>query len=413
MAHERPARNGLTLMLCGFAALCEGIDLQAAGLAAAGISAEFRPAPDQLGTFFGASTFGLLLGAIIGGRLADSFGRKWVLVASVGIFGMFSLCTPVAWSIESLTWARFLTGLGLGGALPLLVAMASEASSVQRKSANVALVYAATPLGGGLASLLSLLIVTDRWRWLFFVGGLLPLLLCPLMAVGLQESSKFQRPTPAAASGGEFAVKRGSFRAVFSQGRASSTLLLWASFFFALLLLYLLLNWLPTLMVMRGLSHAQASAAQIGFNIGGAAAAVVVGWLLETRARNIAYAATYLLLPILLVLAAKSPADATLLTGVVFVLGCGTMAGQACLYTIAPSTYPFAIRGIGVGAAIAFGRIGSVVGPKLGGYLKSAGHPPAQLLMDILPIVIVGSVCALVLKSMRDRSVGAPRQPPG
>jgi MFS transporter, AAHS family, 3-hydroxyphenylpropionic acid transporter len=89
--------------------------------------------------------------------------------------------------------------------------------------------------------------------------------------------------------------------------------------------------------------------------------------------------------------------DPVLVTGAVFVLGCGTLAAQACLYTIAPATYPFPIRGIGVGAAIAMGRVGSVVGPKLGGYLKSAGHSPAQMLMDILPIVILGSVCALLL----------------
>jgi AAHS family 3-hydroxyphenylpropionic acid transporter len=402
-------RNRVTLFLCGLVALCEGIDLQAAGLAAAGISTEFKPAPDQLGTFFGASTFGLFLGALIGGRLADSFGRKWVLIASVATFGVFSLCSPAAWSIESLTAARFLTGLGLGGALPLLVALASEVSSVQRQSANVTLVYAGAPFGGGLASILSLLIATDRWRLLFFVGGVLPLLLCPLMAMGLRDSigspANGRREPP---GGDGIAVKRGSIAAIFSQGRALPTLLLWVSFFFALLLLYLLLSWLPTLIVSRGLSHAQASAAQIGFNIGGAATAVLVGWLLETRARKIVYVATYLVLPLLLILVAKSPVDPVLVTTSVFLLGCGVLAAQACLYTIAPGTYPFPIRGIGLGAAVAMGRVGSIVGPKLGGYLKSAGHPPAQMLMDILPIVIVGSICALLLSRYRSATPHPP-----
>jgi AAHS family 3-hydroxyphenylpropionic acid transporter len=80
-----------TILFCVCVALCEGIDLQAAGVAAAGIGAEFRPTPDQFGTFFSASTFGLFLGALIGGRLADGIGRKKVLVASVGVFGFFSL----------------------------------------------------------------------------------------------------------------------------------------------------------------------------------------------------------------------------------------------------------------------------------------------------------------------------------
>jgi len=410
MTREGLSLSGVTLILCGLTALCEGIDLQAAGLAAAGINSEFSPTSDQLGTFFGASTLGLFLGAMTGGRLADSFGRKWVLVTSVAVFGVFSLSTPAAWSIGALTWARFLTGLGLGGALPLLVALASEVSSIRRQSANVALVYAGVPLGGGLSSILSLLIDTHQWRLLFWVGGVLPLLLCPLMAMRLNESIGSRRgAAPTGPGEGEVLVKSGSFAAIFHHGRALTTLLLWASFFFALLLLYLLLNWLPTLLVTRGLSHAQASAAQIGFNLGGAAAAVLIGWLLETRARNAAYIATFLLLPLLLILIAKSPVDPVFVAGTVLVLGCGTIAAQACLYTIAPSTYPFPIRGIGVGAAIAMGRVGSIVGPKLGGYLKSAGRSPDQILMDILPIVIVGSVCALLLIKYRSSPLQARR----
>jgi MFS transporter, AAHS family, 3-hydroxyphenylpropionic acid transporter len=281
-------------------------------------------------------------------------------------------------------------------------------SSVERQSANVALVYAAAPFGGGLASILSFLLATPQWRLLFVLGGVLPLLLCPLMAAGLRESFGSRPSEPPAAAQGELVIKRGSFKAIFSHGRASSTVLLWASFFFALLLLYLLLNWLPTLLVTRGLSHAQASAAQIGFNLGGAAAAVVIGRLLESGARTAVYHATYIVLPLLLVLVAKAPADALVLYGAVFVLGCGTIAAQACLYTIAPGTYPHPIRGVGVGTAIAMGRVGSIVGPKLGGYLKSAGQSPAQLLLDLLPIVILGSICAVVLYRGRRRVLAAP-----
>src|SRR5882757_9008820 len=111
-----------TIVFCTLVALCEGIDLQAAGVAAAGIGAEFHPSPDQFGTFFSASTFGLFFGALLGGRLADSIGRKRVLVASIGVFGLFSLLTAFAGDVELLVVARLLTGLGLGGALPMLLA---------------------------------------------------------------------------------------------------------------------------------------------------------------------------------------------------------------------------------------------------------------------------------------------------
>ena len=365
--------------------------MQAAGVAAGGIGAEFKPTPDQFGTFFSASTFGLFFGALIGGRLADSIGRKKVLLTSVSVFGFFSLLTVLAWDVQSLAWARLLTGLGLGGALPMLIALVSESSTAKQQSASVAMVYAATPFGGAIASLISLLIVAPQWRLIFIVGGILPLLLAALMFVGLRESTAFQHRVD------DSMPKAGSFAAIFAQGRALRTVLLWLSFFLGLLLIYLLLNWLPSLLMTDGLSRFQAAGAQIGFNIGGSLAALLIGYLLGGRLRNGGIAVTFVALPILLAVLAKAPADVGFIVATVSLLGCTAMAGQAFLYAMAPIAYPTSIRGVAVGAAVAAGRVGSIVGPKLGGFLKSAGHGPSQLLMDLLPAAIIGSICALLL----------------
>jgi AAHS family 3-hydroxyphenylpropionic acid transporter len=126
-------------------------------------------------------------------------------------------------------------------------------------------------------------------------------------------------------------------------------------------------------------------------------AALLIGYLLGGRLRNAAILATFVATPILLVVLAKAPAEASVLLSIVFLLGCSVVATQAFLYGMAPIPYPTVIRGVGVGTAVAMGRIGSIVGPKLGGVLKAAGHSPPQLLMDLLPLVIVGSVCALAL----------------
>jgi MFS transporter, AAHS family, 3-hydroxyphenylpropionic acid transporter len=389
-----------TIIFCVLAALCEGIDLQAAGVAAGGIALQFTPTPGQFGTFFSASTFGLFFGALIGGRLADSIGRKSVLVTSVGLFGLFSLLTALAWDVQSLSWARLLTGLGLGGALPMLIALVSECSSGKHQSASVAMVYAAAPLGGALSSLVSLVIAAPQWRLIFIVGGVIPLALAPLMAYGLQESIAFRQANRAAAAGGSAPAglpKPGNFAALFAKGRALRTVLLWLSFFFGLLLLYLLLSWLPTLLVNDGLTRIEAAGAQIGFNIGGALAALLIGYLLGGRLRNAGIVVTFIALPILLVALARAPAEVGKVTVLVFLLGGSVIAAQAFFYVVAPVLYPTTIRGVGVGAAVAVGRIGSIVGPKLGGILKSAGHAPSQLLMDLVPIVLAGSICALWL----------------
>lgn len=339
-ASQTAART--TFIFCVLVALCEGIDLQVAGVAAGGIAAEFHPTTAQLGTFFSASTFGLFIGALIGGRLADSIGRKAVLVTSVGLFGLFSLLTPIAWDVASLTWARLLTGLGIGGALPMLLALVSESGSAARASPRVAMVYAATPFGGAVASLISLMIAAPAWRLIFIVGGVLPIILTPLMAFGLKESAAFMNVRAES-------LKRGNFAAIFAGGRALTTILLWLRFFAGLLLLYLLLNWLPLLLVSNGLTRTEAAGAQIGFNIGGAAAALLIGYLLGGRLRNWGVIVTFGTLPVLLVVLARAPHEIDIIASVVFLLGCSVIAAQAFLYAMAPIPYPTIIRGVGGG----------------------------------------------------------------
>jgi AAHS family 3-hydroxyphenylpropionic acid transporter len=283
----------------------------------------------------------------------------------------------------------------------MVLALVAETGRPAHQAGRVAAVYATTPFGGAVISLLSLLIAATQWRTIFVVGGVVPLVLAPIMAFALPESSAFQRIRPAPKNGSLPGVvgmpKSGSFTAIFSGGRALRTLLLWTSFFLGLLLLYLLLNWLPTLLTTDGLTRTQAAGAQLGFNIGGALAAILIGYLLNGRLKYWAVIVTFVALPILLVTLAKSPPQLPVICSTVFLLGCAVVAAQAFLYAMAPAAYPTSIRGVGVGTAVAMGRIGSIAGPKLGGMLKAAGHSPSQLLMDLLPLVVAGSVCALLL----------------
>src|ERR1035441_6875668 len=161
---ENNAVARTTVIFCVLAALCEGIDLQAAGVAASGIAAKFNASPAQLGNFFGASTFGL-----------------------------FSLLTPLAFDMASLSAARLLTGLGLGGALPILIALTAESSPENRRSANVTLMYSGAPFCGALASWVSMVFASSQWRWIFVVGGIAPLVLAPVMALLMPESPAFRR----------------------------------------------------------------------------------------------------------------------------------------------------------------------------------------------------------------------------
>jgi MFS transporter, AAHS family, 3-hydroxyphenylpropionic acid transporter len=397
-----PDHWGTTATIAGFigVAFCEGFDLQAAGVAAGGIVSEFRPTPEQLGTFFSASTLGLFAGALLGGRLADSFGRKRILIGSIVLFGLFSVLTAAAHDIQALSWARLVTGAGLGGVFPTLLALVRESSSTRRRNANVALVYSGMPFGGAIASLVSMLTAPEHWRLIFIAGGVTPLVLAPLMHRVLRESSEFERSSAAAVPAGatlelKTLPKTGSFLAILAGGRAAPTLLLWITSFLELLTLYLILSWLPLLLVGSGFTKSEAAGVQVAFNLGGGLAALGIGPLLESRVRGPSIVAAFVSVPLFILLLSAPPSQLALVTLIVFGMGASLLAAQSFLYATAPGCYPTLIRGAGLGAAVAMGRVGSIVGPKLGGTLKAAGHSSAQLFMDILPLVVLASVAGL------------------
>jgi AAHS family 3-hydroxyphenylpropionic acid transporter len=395
-----------TIVCCVLVAFCEGFDLQAAGVAAAGIAPEFKPTPEQLGRFFSASTFGLFLGALGGGRLADTLGRRSTLIVSIALFGLFSILTAQAWSIASLTGARLLTGFGLGGAFPTLVAWVNEHSAPTRRRANVALVYSGMPFGGALVSLMSMLTESVHWRLIFIAGGIAPLVLVPILLWALHEAAPVHGGNGAPEDRAPRAPmpKTGSFIAIFGDGRALATLLLWVSCFLGLLTVYLMLSWLPTMLRDAGFSKIQAGCAQIAFNVGGALSALLLGELLESKLRNPSIAVTLIAAPFLVFLLSRSSHEFALAVVAAFGLGGALLAAQGYFYASAASTYPTSIRGIGSGATVAAGRLGSIVGPMLGGMLTAAGHRSTQLLSEIVPLVVLGSVTAFAFAWQTSRT---------
>lgn len=391
-AHGRQTATR-TVFFCFLGALCEGFDVQAAGVAAGGLSREFRPTPGALGIFFSASGAGLLIGAVVGGRVADRIGRKIVLVASTIAFGIFSILTSFAAGMASLTAMRFLTGLGLGAAMPNLIALAADVSRSRSRNTSIAISFIGMPLGGAVASLVVFLLPMDAWRSVFQAGGAAPLLIAPFM-------SRYLPATPPAAArtansgasiGGRLSA--GMWRELFGRGRSFSTLSLWLGFFLIVLTLHLMLNWLPLLLLGRGLLKSQASFAQFAFGVCGAAAAFCLGALLDSRWQRLSIAVSLIMCPVAMLLIAVAPPRAALLLGLASLLGSAILASQVIVYAVASAVYPVAARGTGVGAAVAAGRLGSLVGPLFAASLLASGRSSAQVLIGVLPIAVAGGLC--------------------
>src|SRR6185436_3677627 len=382
--------------MCVAAALFEGFDNQSMGVAAPKLIPAFGLSPVATSWVFSAATFGLFIGAIVGGRLSDLIGRRQVLIGSMLIMGICSLWTATAGNLEVLVLARFMTGLGLGGAMPNFIALSAEAVEPSRRMATVTAVTAALPLGGALAGLIALsqgFGLGLDWRAIFYVGGFGPIVLALIMIPTLRESRVPKAASEQSTSG---TAVPPMMTALFGGGRAATTLQLWLGFFFAQMILLLMLNWLPTLFMGLHFSHAQASWSAILFNVSGA----FVGMLLARRCagadRRLWIALTYggIAASLVLLPTASTFTVAAIACGLA---GATIIGAQLILYAAAPQYYETSIRGTGVGAAVGVGRLGSVFGPLYGGVLLAFGGASTVVLLGTIPFVLIAAVATLAL----------------
>ena len=385
----------VTVAICFLIAVIEGLDIQAAGIAAAGISEHFGLDKPQLGVFFSAGILGLLPGALAGGRFADRIGRKKVLICSTAVFALFTLCTVWVNSFHSLLAVRFLAGAGLGAAMPILITLASEAVTPQNRGRAVGLMYCGMPVG---AAILSLIAATDfgaDWKNVFYLGGLLPIVVIPLMMLLLPESREFLQAQNQAESA-DNAAPKASFKDLFNADNRIRTLCIWVSYFFTLMVVYIMLSWLPSLFMELGFSRKEGSTAQFYFMLSATAGTIVLG-LLTDRWKK-AYVIILMYGGILAGLFALNSAGsltqmymASALVGA-FVIGC-----QGVLYAFGGIVYPTAMRGTGVGVGSAVGRIGAMLGPAIAGQLLAAGFGAAGVISAAIPCIIISAVFMLLL----------------
>jgi AAHS family 3-hydroxyphenylpropionic acid transporter len=388
----------LVVVFCCLAAVGEGFDLQTPGVTMPVLAPLFHLTTGQgfIGGFFSSkalfasmSTFGLMVGAVIGGRASDLVGRKWVTVISVALFAAFSAATAQATSADMLLGARFCTGLGLGGALPNLLAIVTENVSPGRRNTALGALYACIPGGGALAGLSSYAFADpSRWQMIYYLGALAPLIALPGLIFGVPNFKPLEKRKEA---------KPSVAFALFGEGRTRITLVLWLSFLFSLITSYVLLSWLPSLLIAKGLPRPQASIVQIGFSVLGVVFSGITGIMVDRPSRATTIALVFLSGIVVTAILAAAPAPASF--GLSLVLGSlagGTIAAaQSIVYALAPGAYPVHVRGTGVGFAVAAGRFGAALGPLLAGAILGAGAGAATVLGVLVPLVILAGLCAL------------------
>ena len=406
-------------ILCAIVAAMEGFNTQSVGFIAPALAQAFHLTPADLGLFFSLGLFGLMLGAIFVAPLADRFGRRPLLLACVPLLGFCSLLAAASPSVSVLDSLRFLTGLAIGGALPNTIALTSEYSPHRRRSLLVAVMFTGFILGSITAGLSATrLLPAFGWQSIFILGGVLPLALAPLLYVALPESIRFlvlrraspdaiatllRRLDPALQIGrntrfitGEDATSGTSVVALFQEGRAKRTLLLWIISFTSLFNIYLLANWLPT--EMRALGFPIQTAILVGtvFQIGGLTG-TIFGWLADKIGANVALAAAYFVGAISVTCIGLVGHNQVLVMLAVLGTGFGILGGQTVANATAAISYPTEIRSTGVGWATGIGRIGSIVGPGLAGILLQLDISAQNIFFLAVIPALVASAAAVAM----------------
>ena len=410
----------IVIGLCGFVAMLDGLDLQSIGLAAPAMIAQLHIAPHIFGFVFSAALAGLALGAFLLGPLADRVGRKRILVAATFCFGVFTLATAYVGDLPQLLICRFLTGLGLGGALPSFISLGSEYAPKARRATVVSLLWAGFPLGGVIGGVLgSWIIPAYGWHSVFLVGGVLPILLSMILAAGLPESVTFMVaagkpadqigrilrrifPDVSITSETQFeftreAATKAHVLELFRSGRATGTTLLWISFFFTFMILVTNSAWSPILLRRTGIAAEQSALALALFNFGSLFGSAAAGMLLNRLG-------VLRVLPPTLALGAfayvmvgwSAPSlDAVMVAQGLFglLLGCASSA----LIAMSAIYYPVAIRSTGVGWATGIGRLGSVAGPLIVGQLVGAQWDVPTIFAVAGGSVLIGAAASVLL----------------
>ncbi len=419
-----------TLILCGLIGVLDGNDTQIMGIGAPSIAAALHVAPSAMGWAISGSWVGAAIGAVVLGGFADRAGRKPVLISAVLVFGLFTLLTPLAESLPMLVALRILAGIGLGGATPCFLSLASEYTPARLRASVVSLVWAAFPLGiliGGLAN--GWMLSRFSWHAAFYVGGAIPIVVALLLLALLPESIGFllvRRPgdartacivaaiapglpvdAAAMAVSGPAQHHSASPADLFRSGRMGPTLCLWLVLF-ACFGTTASMAWLPTILQQNGVSPAASAIAASFLGFGALLGMAVAGHLVDRFGIVAALAA-----PVVVGAAATAsmgiwPGSA--LAASVFVTLVGALVGIGASGGISLVTlvYPTAMRSTGAGWAMGLGRAGQVAIPGVFAVLLHGGWTAQSIFaaLGVVPLLATGALL-LLARTLRPAQASA------
>ena len=421
---ELQAISLIVLVLCLSVAACDGFDNQALAFTAPAIALQWGTTMSEFAPVFSAGLFGLLLGSMILGTLADRFGRRRLLLVCAAVFGGATLATPYVTGMGELMITRFIGGLGIGGVPSIATALVGETVPARHRQTLVALTLIGIPLGGFLGGFVGAYCI-PRFGWpsVYWVGAGGTVAVLVASALLLPESNRYLALRPGREARLARLMRRidpagrynetdryvlpsaedrtSALSGLFTQGRARMTLLYWLGAFVNLLTFYFVVNWTPTLFRESGLSANLATISTSAVNAGGVLAGLALGpYCNRTGTRNATASMFVLAAAGLLLISAFDGAPLPMMAGA-FLAGAGAIAGASTITMFGAESYPTALRSTGIGWALAAGRIGSVVSPWLVGVPLGWGWHARQILLLPLVPALIGAAAILLSRGNR------------
>jgi AAHS family 4-hydroxybenzoate transporter-like MFS transporter len=419
----------LLLALCFLIVTTDGMDVAIMGFLAPAITREWGVSKAAFGAVMSAAPFGLAVGALLVGPLSDRFGRKKLLMASVAWFGLFSIISSTASDVIALSVLRFLTGLGLGAAMPNTTTLLSEYVPEKSRSTLIAIMFTGFNLGSALVGFGAAAVLPEYgWRTVLVLGGVIPLACLPFYLWLVPESARFlvvkKYPSERIArtlrrvcgskvsASTAFTVSEPPVqgatpvKVLLSPTYRKMTLSLWGTYFMGLLVIYLLSGWLPTLIKDAGLPIERAANITALFQLGGTVGALVVGYLMDRWVPNRVIATAYVAGAVFILFLASGSVQSSMFATFVLLAGFCMSGAQTGLNAFAPSCYPTVVRATGVSWMLGVGRFGSIFGSFAGGMLLTMGWGFSAVIA-VLAIPAAVAALSIVFTKFGQRAVAA------
>ncbi len=400
------------IILCILLVSLDGFDVLSISFAAPGIAKEWGIDRAGLGIVLSMELIGMGIGAFVLGHMADRIGRRPTILLSLVMMSIGMYLASVAASVVTLSVIRLFTGLGIGGILASVNAMAAEFSNARYRNLSVSLMAAGYPLGviiGG--TIASLLLASFDWRAVFLFGAVLTVVFLPLVWWLMPESIAYlvhKRPKGALQSINRSLGRMGHaaidalpplpeepihihLSRLFRPDMIRTTLILSIAYFTHIMTFYYIIKWIPKLVVDMGYSPALSGSVLVWANVGGISGAVLLGLLTRRyEVRNLVIA-SLVIATLMVTLFGTGQSSLAQLSLVAGAAGFFTNAAIVGIYALLAQSFPTEVRAGGTGFVIGAGRGGAVLGPVLAGFLfeSSLGG-----LLTVSMIMATGSLIA-------------------